>query len=162
MVFAPGPRFTSVFQWFLTSCLLWSSSFSSFSILLLGGLFSASFLQCFSKLLLGIPPGASLSTWFLIIFNVPMVFLRFCHKHSPLALGFCTICRIVSHFSWLRSLYRLIRYGSRFFFGAGQCLNQLKLISLNLLHVSSTSQSQHIFSVFSCRWSPKFRCRNVC
>ena len=41
------------------------SSGLDFSILLLGGLFRASFLQCFSTLLLRIAPGASLSIWLL-------------------------------------------------------------------------------------------------
>lgn len=59
-------------------------------------------------------------------------------------------------------LYDLIRYGSRFFWGARQGFNQSQFISLNLLNVSSTSQSRHIFSVFWCHSFPKFRCRNVC
>ena len=87
MVFAPGPRFTNVFQWFLTSGLLWASFFNGFSILLLAGSFRASFPQCFSTLLLSIPPEASLSTWYLTCIQCSYGFSPLLPKASSLDPG---------------------------------------------------------------------------
>ena len=87
MVFAPGPRFTNVFQWFLTSGLLQASFFNGFSILLLAGSFRASFPQCLSTLLLRIPPRASLSTWYLTCIQCSCSFPPLLPQASSLGPG---------------------------------------------------------------------------
>ena len=161
MVFAPGLHFINVFQWFLTSGLLWAPLFNVFSILLLGGLFRASFLQCFSTLLLRIPPRASLPIWFLTC-------IQCSYGSSPLlpqafSLGPGLLYYLQDRFSSLTASISITwsSMGLDSFWGRAWLQSVIAHFVEPAECIFNFSEFPY-FSLFWCRSFPKLRCRTVC